>query len=216
MSKPSPKGPIKYKVSLSSEQKEAKAQILDNTITCLTGGAGSGKTLLACNIALDLLFKRKVEKIKVTRPTVSKEDIGFLPGDLYEKMEPWIQPIYENMYTLYDKAKIDKEIQEGNIEIVPVSFMRGRTFVDSAVIVDEAQNVTFEQMEMIVTRTGRNSKVIICGDDAQIDLKKPTDTGFSFLYHNAKNVDGLHAIKLSENYRDPIVKQLLELYEKNK
>ena len=114
---------------------------------------------------------KEAEKLIITRPTVSKEEIGFLPGDLREKMDPWVQPIYQNMYALYDKIKVEQLIQAGQIEIVPLSFMRGRTFLDSIVIVDEAQNVTHEQMEMIVTRLGLRSKMIICGDDNQVDLK---------------------------------------------
>ena len=170
------KNPIKFKLQLNEEQKEAKAKILENTLTLLAGKAGSGKTMLACQIALDGLFRKEYEKIIITRPTVSKEDIGFLPGDLREKMDPWVQPIYQNMYALYNKDKIEKCIEEGQIEIVPVSFMRGRTFLDSCVIVDEAQNVTHSQMEMIVTRIGLRSKMIICGDDHQVDLKARQDS----------------------------------------
>ena len=102
----------------------------------------------------------------------------FLPGDLREKMDPWVQPIYQNLFTLYDKAKVEKFIEDGKIEIVPVSFMRGRTFLDSCVIVDEAQNVTHEQMEMIVTRLGLRSKMMVCGDDHQIDLKEKSRLRF--------------------------------------
>jgi len=122
------KNPIKFKVQLNDEQKQAKQAILDNTITLLAGQAGSGKTLLACQVALDGLIRRIYQKVIITRPTVSKEDIGFLPGDLREKMDPWVQPIYQNFFTLYDKAKVEKFIKDGKIEIVPVSFMRGRTF----------------------------------------------------------------------------------------
>jgi phosphate starvation-inducible PhoH-like protein len=207
-----PKNPIKFKISLNEEQKEAKAKILDNTITLLAGAAGSGKTLLACQIALEKLFMRDCEKVIITRPTVSKEDIGFLPGDLREKMDPWVQPIYQNMFLLYDKDKVEKCINEGQIEIVPVSFMRGRTFVNSIVIVDEAQNVTHEQMEMIVTRIGKGSKMIICGDDAQVDLKQKKDSGFKFLYAAAKKIKNLCAISLKQNHRDPIVEDLINLY----
>ena len=121
-----PKNPIKFKIELNQEQKEAKSKILENTVTLLAGSAGSGKTLLACQIALEKLFMKEIEKIIITRPTVSKEEIGFLSGDLREKMDPWVQPIYQNMYALYDRVKIEKHIQEGDIEIVPVSFMRGR------------------------------------------------------------------------------------------
>jgi len=208
-----PKNPIKFKVTLNEEQKEAKAKILDSTLTLLAGKAGSGKTMLACQIALERLFMKEAEKIIITRPTVSKEDIGFLPGDLREKMDPWVQPIYQNMFTLYDKVKIEKLIEEGKIEIVPVSFMRGRTFLNSVIIVDEAQNVTHEQMEMIVTRLGIRSKMIICGDDHQVDLKSKRDSGFKFLYTAARKVKNMVGVTLMENHRDPIVDDLLDLYE---
>jgi len=207
-----PKNPIKFKIQLNEEQKAAKAKILESTITLLAGAAGSGKTLLACQIGLEKLFMRDVEKVIITRPTVSKEEIGFLPGDLREKMDPWVQPIYQNMFLLYDKIKVEELIKEGKIEIVPVSFMRGRTFVNSVVIVDEAQNVTHEQMEMIVTRIGKGSKMIICGDDGQVDLKQKRDSGFKFLYSAAKKIKNLEAISLKQNHRDPIVEDLINLY----
>ena len=207
-----PKNPIKFKIQLNEEQKEAKAKILENTITLLAGAAGSGKTMLACQIALEKLFMRDCEKVIITRPTVSREEIGFLPGDLREKMDPWVQPIYQNMFLLYDKDKVEKCINEGQIEIVPVSFMRGRTFVNAIVIVDEAQNVTHEQMEMIVTRIGKNSKMMVCGDDAQVDLKQKRDSGFKFLYAAAKKIKNLCAITLKQNHRDPIVEDLINLY----
>lgn len=207
-----PKNPIKFKIPLNEEQKLTKAIILDNTITLLAGQAGSGKTLLACNIALDGLFRRIYDKIIITRPTVSKEEIGFLPGDMREKMDPWVQPIYQNMYLLYDKSKIEKHIQDEKIEIVPVSFMRGRTFSNSLVIVDEAQNVTHEQMEMIVTRIGKNSKMIVCGDTFQVDLKNKSDSGFKFLYNAAKRVKNMESVTLLTNNRDEIVEDLINYY----
>ena len=207
-----PKNPIKFKITLNEEQKEAKSKILENTITLLAGSAGSGKTLLACQIALERLFMKECDKIIITRPTVSKEEIGFLPGDLREKMDPWVQPIYQNMYALYDKTKIEKLISDGLIEIVPVSFMRGRTFLDSVVIVDEAQNVTHEQMEMIVTRLGLRSKMIVCGDSHQTDLKRKSESGFRFLYSASKKVKELCGITLLTNHRDPIVEDLITLY----
>jgi len=207
------KNPIKFNIQLNDEQKIAKESILQNTITLLAGKAGSGKTLLACQVALDGLFRRHYEKIVITRPTVSKEEIGFLPGDLHQKMDPWVQPIYQNMYLLYGKDKIDPFIEKGQIEIVPVSFMRGRTFLDSCIIVDEAQNVTHDQMEMIVTRVGLRSKMIICGDDGQVDLKNRRDTGFKFLYSAGHRIKNMSSITLFENHRDPIVDDLIMLYE---
>lgn len=207
------KNPIKFNISLNEEQKLAKEQILNNTVTILAGKAGSGKTLLACQVALDGLFRRQYEKIIITRPTVSKEEIGFLPGDLHQKMDPWVQPIYQNMYLLYGKEKVDSFIKEGKIEIVPVAFMRGRTFLDSCVIVDEAQNVTMTQMEMIATRIGLRSKMIVCGDDGQVDLKNRRDSGFKFLYNQGKKVKNVTSITLFENHRDPVVDNLIEVYE---
>ena len=207
------KNPIKFKIQLNEEQKLAKEEILNNTLTLLAGSAGSGKTLLAVQVALDGLIRRHYEKIIITRPTVSKEEIGFLPGDLREKMDPWIQPIYQNMYALYDKDKVEKLIEDGKIEIVPLAFMRGRTFLDACIIVDEAQNVTHEQMEMIATRIGLRSKMIICGDDHQVDLKAKRDSGFRFLYTAARKVKNMAAITLKQNHRDPIVSDLINIYE---
>ena len=207
-----PKNPIKFKIQLNEEQKIAKQVVLDNTLTMLAGSAGSGKTFLACQIALDGLFSRRYEKIIITRPTVSKEDIGFLPGNLREKMDPWLQPIYENMYSLYDKDKVAKCLAEDQIKIVPLSFMRGNTFLNSMVIVDEAQNVTHNQMEMIVTRIGLNSKMIVCGDKKQVDLKRKSDSGFNFLYKAADSINGLASVTLTTNHRSPIVEELIDFY----
>ena len=208
-----PKKPIKFNVHLNEEQKQAKALILDNPITVLKGMAGSGKTLIATQVALDLLFTKQVDKIIITRPTVSKEDIGFLPGDIREKMDPWLAPIYHNLYMLYNKDKVDKELENGNIEIVPFAFMRGRTFVDSFVIVDEAQNVTHNQMETVIGRLGKGSKMVICGDMAQIDLKDRRETGFSFLARLEENVEGFKTASLEQNHRHSIVSPILEVYK---
>ena len=208
-----PKNPIKFNIQLNEEQKIAKEQILNNTVSILAGKAGSGKTLLACQVALDGLFRRQYEKIIITRPTVSKEEIGFLPGDLHQKMDPWVQPIYQNMYTLYGKERVDPFIKDGKIEIVPVAFMRGRTFLDSVVIVDEAQNVTMSQMEMIATRIGLRSKMIVCGDNGQVDLKNSRDSGFRFLYNLGNKIKNFVSITLLKNHRDPIVDDLINAYE---
>jgi len=207
------KNPIKFHLRLNEEQKRAKEHILENTVTVLGGKAGSGKTLLACQVALDGLFRGIYEKIIITRPTVSKEEIGFLPGDLREKMDPWVQPIFQNFFLLYGKDRMEKYLSNDSIEIVPVSFMRGRTFLDSMIIVDEAQNVTHEQMEMIVTRVGLRSKMIVCGDDGQIDLKSKRESGFKFLYNASTKIKNMKAITLLENHRDPIVDDLIQLYE---
>lgn len=211
--KASNRGPIKFQLQLNEEQKDAKEIILANTVTVLSGQAGSGKTLLACQVALDLLFKKQVKKIIITRPTVSKEDIGFLPGDLKDKMQPWMQPIYSNFYQLYNKEKIDKIIKDELVEIVPVAFMRGRTFLDSMVIVDESQNCTNEQMSMIISRLGIRSKMVICGDTAQVDLKYKGDSGFKFLLTVSKKVKDVATVFLKTNHRHPVVEAMLAQYE---
>jgi phosphate starvation-inducible PhoH-like protein len=158
-----PKNPIKFKIELNQEQKEAKSKILENTVTLLAGSAGSGKTLLACQIALEKLFMKEVEKIIITRPTVSKEEIGFLPGDLREKMDPWVQPIYQNMYALYDRVKVEKHIQEGDIEIVPVSFMRGRAQpLDSIVYSPEGPKLMgdLKKGDYVIGSNGEHVKIL--------------------------------------------------------
>ena len=210
------KNKIHFNLSLNAEQKEVKANILRDTISVLTGKAGSGKTLLATQIALEYLFYREVERIIITRPTVSNEDIGFLPGDIKEKMNPWVAPIHANMYMLYGKPKIDKFINENIIEIAPISFLRGRTFVNACVIVDEAQNVTKSQMEMILSRLGTNSKMLICGDVTQTDLKNKKDSGFPYLFNMVNSVPGLGVYELKTNHRHPIVDNILNYFEEQK
>ena len=208
-----PKNPIRFKINLNEEQKEAKNTILDNPITLLRGMAGSGKTLLACQIALDLLFRKDIEKIVITRPTVAREEIGFLPGDIKEKLDPWLSPIYANLYLLYDKEKIDKLIANGTIEIVPFAFMRGRTFPDSVVIVDECQNITHGQTELVLGRLGKGGKMIFCGDLSQVDLKSKKDSGIGFFNRLEENVKGVRVITLKTNHRHEIVESILKIYE---
>ena len=207
-----PKNPITFKLTLNEEQKVAKQLILDNPVTLLKGMAGSGKTLVACQVALDMVFKKDVERIIITRPTVAKEEIGFLPGDLKEKMDPWLAPIYANLYMLYDKVKIDKMIQDNQIEIVPFAFMRGRTFPDAVVIVDECQNITHGQTEMILGRLGKGGKMIFCGDITQTDLKNRKDSGIGFFTRLEENIKGVSVFTSKTNHRHEIVEPILKLY----
>tara|TARA_R110000822_G_scaffold2734_5_gene12687 strand:+ start:2401 stop:3099 length:699 start_codon:yes stop_codon:yes gene_type:complete len=212
--KGTPKSPIKFKIALNEEQKEAKSQILHNTITVLKGKAGSGKSMLAAQVALDLLFTKQIEKILITRPTVvAGEDIGFLPGGIDDKLAPFTAPVYENMHRLYDKTRVEKLIEEGKIEIVPVSFMRGRNFTDCLVVVDESQNLTDVQTELILTRICKGSKVIFCGDNAQIDLKQKKDSGFDFMVKHMVNIPNFNVVTLKTNHRHEIVDSILEVYK---
>jgi len=209
-----PKGPVKFHLTLNEEQKAAKADILNNTVTLLKGQAGSGKTLLACQIALDMFFTRQVEKIIITRPVVAAaDDIGYLPGGLKEKMDPWLAPIYANLYMLYNKETVDKMVESQDIEILPFAFVRGRTFVNAVVIVDEAQNVNGNQTEMIVGRLGLNSKMIFCGDTSQIDLRNKKESGIDFFKTLEARVPGVKVITLLKNHRHPIVPEILNVYK---
>jgi phosphate starvation-inducible PhoH-like protein len=208
-----PKNPIKFKIELNEEQRNAKALMFDNPVVLIKGQAGSGKTLVACQAALDMFFKREIEKIIITRPTVAKEDIGFLPGDLKEKMDPWLAPIYANLYMLYDKEKVDKMLTNGEIEVVPFAFMRGRTFPNCFVIVDECQNITHGQTEMMLGRLGKGGKMVFCGDMSQTDLKSKKDSGIGFFVRLEENVKGVRICVLKTNHRHEIVEPILRIYE---
>jgi phosphate starvation-inducible PhoH-like protein len=214
ISKKSPKNPIKFLIPLNEEQKQAKSIILDNKITVLRGQAGSGKSMLAAQIALDLLFRKDIDRIILTRPAVtSGEDIGFLPGTKEDKLAPYTAAIYDNMYRLYNKEKIDKELIDGRIEVIPLAFMRGRNLSNCLVVVDEAQNITNRQMELLLGRICVGTKMIICGDAAQIDLKDRKMSGFHFICTNFKEVPGFEVVTLKTNHRDPIVENILEIYK---
>jgi phosphate starvation-inducible protein PhoH len=205
-----PKGEIKYKLSLNEEQKLAKAQILNHAYNFIHGRAGTGKTLLACQVALDQVFKRQYTNIVITRPTVGTEDNGFLPGSLQEKLEPWMIPIKSNMFKLYDAKKVTDMYEKDIIEMISLSHFRGRTFDDAVVIVDEYQNLTRAQLRMAVGRLGKGSRMIFCGDPDQIDLK---DRNYSAIQDIARIKDSTHVfvVKLEENHRDEAVQEVLEM-----
>jgi phosphate starvation-inducible PhoH-like protein len=208
-----PKGPIKFQINLTEEQKQAKATIMSNTVTVLKGSAGSGKSMVAAQVALDMLFKRDIEKIVLTRPAVtSGEDLGFLPGDKDAKLAPYTAAIYDNMYRLYKKEIVDKHLQEGNIEVIPLAFMRGRNLSNCMVVVDEAQNITHRQMELMLGRLCHGSKMILCGDTAQIDLKDKKMSGFDFICKNFTQVQGFSVVTLKTNHRHEIVEDILKIY----
>lgn len=211
-----PKGPINFKVKLSEEQKEGKAVILDNIITVVTGEAGSGKTMLASQVALDMLIKKMVSKIILTRAAVTAgEELGFLPGDKDEKLKQYVLPILENMEdVMVDKKNLEKRMMEGEIEISPVAFMRGKNLKDAVVIIDECQNLTTTQTKLILTRICSGTKVIMCGDMDQVDLPYTKKSGFQFVCEKlAGKVKGFAHIHLKENHRDPAVEEILKVYK---
>ena len=206
-----PKGSVRFSLSLSSEQKSAKQAILHHPYNFIVGKAGSCKTLLACQIALDMFFKRMINKIIITRPTVSTEDNGFLPGSEKEKMEPWLVPIRSNMRKIYNKPLIlDKMEKDESIELVSLAHFRGRTFENSIVIVDEFQNLTRSQFKMALGRLGKGSTMIFCGDSQQIDLK---DKNYSAIHDLPKIDDSLYVYKriLQDNHRHEAIDEVFEL-----
>jgi phosphate starvation-inducible PhoH-like protein len=210
-SKTPPKNNIKFSISLSDEQKIAKAKILITPFNFILGKAGSGKTLLAVQVALDKYFKREIDKIIITRPTVSTEDNGFLPGSLEEKMSEWLVPIRSNMRKVYNKPELlEKMEKEENIELVSLSHFRGRTFDNSICIVDEFQNLTKQQLQMVLSRLGKGSTMILCGDRNQIDLKFRNDSAI----HDVPKIKGSQYVNetiLTDNHRHESLGEILNL-----
>jgi len=206
-----PKGNVKFSITLSEEQKAAKQAMLHHPYNFLVGKAGSGKTLLACQVALDMFFKRMTNKIVITRPTVSTEDNGFLPGSEKEKMEPWLVPIRSNMRKIYNKPEIlDKMEKDESIELVSLAHFRGRTFENSVVIIDEFQNLTRSQFRMALGRLGKGSTMIFCGDNQQIDLK---DKNYSAIVDLSKINDSQYVYKrvLEDNHRHIAINEVFEM-----
>ena len=211
MVKSPPKGNIRFSISLSDEQKLAKTQILDHPFNFIVGKAGSGKTLLAVQVALDMFFKKQVNKIIITRPTISTEDNGFLPGSEREKMEPWLVPIRSNMRKVYNKPDILEKMEKSEqIELCSLAHFRGRTFDNAVVIVDEFQNLTRSQLSMAIGRLGKDSKMIFCGDSYQIDLR---DKNWSAYHDMAKLTVSKYVFKtvLEDSHRHSAIDDLLEL-----
>jgi phosphate starvation-inducible PhoH-like protein len=206
-----PKNDIKFSIALSEEQKEAKTKIIETPFNFILGKAGSGKTLLAVQIALDLFFKRRTNKIIITRPTVSTEDNGFLPGSEREKMEPWLVPIRSNMRKVYNKPEIlEKMEREENIELVSLAHFRGRTFDNAVCIVDEFQNLTKQQLQMVLSRLGKDSIMILCGDKYQIDLKFKNDSA-THEVPKIRNSKWVNEIILTDNHRHEALDEILTL-----
>ena len=205
-----PKGAVKFSLTLSAEQKAAKQAILHHPYNFIVGKAGSGKTLLACQVALDMFFKRMINRIIITRPTVSTEDNGFLPGSEKEKMEPWLVPIRSNMRKVYNKPLILEKMENNEqIELVSLAHFRGRTFENSIVIVDEFQNLTRSQFRMALGRIGKGSTMIFCGDNQQIDLK---DKNYSAIHDLAKITSSEFVYKrvLEDNHRHEAIDDVFE------
>jgi len=180
------------------------------------GPAGTGKTYLAVSMAVRALLDKKVNRIVLTRPAVEAgERLGFLPGTLQEKIDPYLKPLYDALYDMLDVERVDRHLERGIIEIAPIAFMRGRTLNDSFVILDEAQNTTPEQMKMFLTRIGYNSKAVITGDITQIDLPTGKLSGLIEARNVISGVEGISFIHFNEKdvVRHPLVQRIVRAYE---
>ena len=189
----------------------------NNTIVFAMGAAGTGKTYLAVAYGVSLLKIKKVSKIIVTRPIVEAgENLGFLPGELKEKVDPYLTPIYDAFHDIIGKETTDRYLEKGIIEIAPLAYMRGRTLTDAFVILDEAQNTTSTQMKMFLTRLGYNSKMIITGDESQIDLKSSVKSGIMVASELLKDIEDIECIKFDSKdvVRHPLVSKIIHAYEK--
>lgn len=210
------KNPIKYKIELDKEQKEVRESIYNNQIVVITGNAGSGKSLVSALTSLDLIFTKEVSKVIVTRSAIEVgKTLGFLKGDLNEKFDPYTEAFMENVYKCYDYAKIEKHINKGQIEAMPVQFIRGKTIdSDQILIVEEAQNLTKHEMLAILTRLGKGGRIVISGDNQQSDIKE-TFTGLHYAIEIAKNIEEIKWFKLKSNHRSELVGKILD-YENKK
>ena len=182
------------------------------------GPAGTGKTYLAVAVALTMLLEKKVERIILSRPAVEAgERLGFLPGDIKEKIDPYLRPLYDSLQDLIDNEKIQRKIETGEIEIAPLAFMRGRTLKNSFAILDEAQNATETQIKMFLTRIGENSKLVVNGDPSQIDLPNKNQSGLVKSQAILKDIQEISIINFDHNdvIRHPLVTKIVEAYQKN-
>lgn len=203
------KAEIKYDVTLNEEQKIAKDLIRNNKVVIITGRAGCGKSLVAAQTSLDFLFKGECQQVFVTRPTVEAgESLGYLPGSLEDKYNPYIEAFLENLIQCYDKSKIDYLVKDKQILGCTVQFIRGKTIRD-VLVVEEAQNLTKHQMLAILTRLGKTGKIIINGDLEQQDTRDQ-QTGLHYVIELSKKIEEIKWIKLKENHRDDLVGKILE------
>ncbi len=212
------KTPKRSVIPRTKRQKEYVRALKKNQIVMSLGPAGTGKTYLAVAIALTMLLEKKVERIILSRPAVEAgERLGFLPGDMKDKIDPYLRPLYDSLYDLLDYDKIQKKIESGIIEIAPLAFMRGRTLKNSFAILDEAQNATETQIKMFLTRIGENSKLVVNGDPSQIDLPNKNQSGLIKSQSILKGINEISIINFDHQdvIRHPLVTKIVEAYQKN-
>ena len=209
------KTPKKSIIPRSERQKNYVRALRQSDIIISSGPAGTGKTFLAVAVALTMLLDKKVERIILSRPAVEAgERLGFLPGDMKEKVDPYLRPLYDSLYDIFDFEKIQRMIEIGDIEIAPLAFMRGRTLKNSFAILDEAQNATDTQIKMFLTRIGENSKIVINGDPSQIDLPNKALSGLTRSKKLLGHLDEISVVDFdhSDVVRHPLVSKIVKAY----
>jgi len=209
------KTPKKSIIPRSEKQKRYVRALRESEIVISAGPAGTGKTFLAVAVGLTMLLEKKIERIILSRPAVEAgERLGFLPGDMKEKVDPYLRPLYDSLYDLFHFEKIQRMIEIGDIEIAPLAFMRGRTLKNSFAILDEAQNATDTQIKMFLTRIGENSKIVVNGDPSQIDLPNKHMSGLDRAKKLLSHLDEIKVIDFdhSDVVRHPLVSKIVKAY----
>ncbi len=212
------KTPKKSIIPRSEKQKDYVRSLRQNEVIISTGPAGTGKTFLAVAVGLTMLLEKKIERIILSRPAVEAgERLGFLPGDMKEKVDPYLRPLYDSLYDLFHFEKIQRMIEIGDIEIAPLAFMRGRTLKNSFAILDEAQNATDTQIKMFLTRIGENSKIVVNGDPSQIDLPNKNMSGLDRSKKILSNLSEIAVVDFdhSDVVRHPLVSKIVKAYNNN-
>ena len=210
------KTPRKSVIARSQKQSDYIKALRENDIVMALGPAGTGKSFLAVSVAITMLMEKKVERVILSRPAVEAgEKLGFLPGDMKEKVDPYLRPLYDALYELFGFEKIDKKIETGEIEIAPLAFMRGRTLKNCYAILDEAQNATETQIKMFLTRIGENSKLVVNGDPTQVDLINKSHSGLIKSKNVLKNIKEVKIIEFDQTdvVRHPLVSKIIKAYQ---
>ena len=210
------KTPKKSVIARSEKQSEYIKALKENDIVMSLGPAGTGKSFLAVSVAVTLLMEKKIDRVILSRPAVEAgEKLGFLPGDMKEKVDPYLRPLYDALYELFGADKIDKKIETGEIEIAPLAFMRGRTLKNCFAILDEAQNATETQIKMFLTRIGENSKLVVNGDPSQVDLINKAHSGLIKSRNVLRDLKEIKIIEFDHNdvVRHPLVSKIIKAYQ---
>ena len=211
------KTPRKSVIARSEKQSDYIKALKEKDIVMSLGPAGTGKSFLAVSVGVTLLMEKKIERVILSRPAVEAgEKLGFLPGDMKEKVDPYLRPLYDALYELFGADKIDKKIETGEIEIAPLAFMRGRTLKNCFAILDEAQNATETQIKMFLTRIGENSKLVVNGDPSQIDLINKSQSGLIKSKNILKHIKEIEIVEFDHKdvFRHPLVSKIIRAYQK--